>query len=83
MQYFFRRFSSLLILAWIALLLMGADGQVKSSGTVSIISSVSSSLTNQPSQQCDGQHNEQNNEQCVQQRDQEHCTRRCEQADSH
>ena len=47
MHYFARRFSSLLILAWIALLLMGADdGQMKSSGTVSIISSVSSSLTN-------------------------------------
>jgi hypothetical protein len=48
MQYFASRFSSLLILAWIALLLMGADGQVKSNGTVSIISSVSSSLTNSP-----------------------------------
>ena len=48
MQYFFRRFSSLLILAGIALLLMGADTQVKSSGTVSITSSVSSSLTISP-----------------------------------
>jgi hypothetical protein len=46
MQYFPRRFSSLLILVGIALLIMGADSQVKSSGTVSIISSVSSSLTN-------------------------------------
>jgi hypothetical protein len=46
MHYFARRFSSLLILAWIALLLMGADDQMKSGGTVSIISSVSSSLTN-------------------------------------
>jgi hypothetical protein len=48
MHYSFRRCSSLLILASIALLLMGADLQVKSNGTDSINSSLSSSLTNSP-----------------------------------
>jgi len=47
MHYIIRRFSSLLILGWIALLLMGADGQMNSSGTVSM-TGVSSSLTGSP-----------------------------------
>jgi len=45
MQYFSRRFPSLLVLAGVALLLMGADNQVKSSITSSITGSVISGLT--------------------------------------
>lgn len=48
MQYFSRRFSQLLILAGFAFLLMGADNQVKSSGTGSIIDNVISGTTNSP-----------------------------------
>jgi Domain of unknown function (DUF4253) len=48
MQYFYRRFPTLLILAGIALLLMGADNQVKSSGTGSINDNVISGTTNSP-----------------------------------
>jgi hypothetical protein len=46
MQYFPRRFVPPLVLAGIALLLMGADNQVKSSGTGSITDSVLSGTTN-------------------------------------
>jgi hypothetical protein len=48
MQYFSRRFSSWLVLAGTALLLIGADNQVKSSGTGSITDSVISGTTNSP-----------------------------------
>ncbi len=48
MQYFSRRFPSLLILTGIALLLMGADSQMNSSATGSIISNVISGVTNSP-----------------------------------
>ncbi len=48
MRYFSRRFPQLLILAGTALLLMGADNQVNSSGTGSTISGVISGTTNSP-----------------------------------
>lgn len=48
MRYFSRRFPFLPVLAGIAFLLMGADNQVKSSGTGSITSSVISGMTNSP-----------------------------------
>jgi hypothetical protein len=48
MQYFSRRFPPLLILVGIALLLMGADNQVKSSGTGSITGNVISDTTISP-----------------------------------
>jgi hypothetical protein len=48
MQNFSRRFTSLLALAGIVLLLMGADDQVKSSVTGSIVNGVISDMTNTP-----------------------------------
>jgi hypothetical protein len=45
MQYLSRRFSSLLAFAGIALLLMGAENQVISTGTGSVMSNVASSVT--------------------------------------
>ncbi len=48
MRYFSRRFPQLLILAGTALLLMGADNKVNSSGTGSAINGVISGTTNSP-----------------------------------
>jgi hypothetical protein len=48
MQYFLRRFPPLLVLAGISLLLIGAENQVKSNGTGSIIGNVVSGTTTSP-----------------------------------